>query len=147
MAPTKTTAAPQLLAGDFIKRLNTFQSDEEKEKLKRFFKSNDAVSGDRFMGVRMGQVFTVGKEFIDMPPVEIEKLLKNPFHEIRAGAVSVMDWQARRKKTPEAHRKELYELYLKRHDGINNWDLVDRGAMYVVGGYLFDKKRDPLYRL
>jgi hypothetical protein len=30
---------------------------------------------------------------------------------------------------------------------INTWDLVDRAAPYVVGGYLWDKSREPLYRL
>jgi len=59
---------------------------------------------------------------------EIEKLLENPIHEVRVGAVSIMDWQARNKKTSESRRKELFDLYLRRHDRINNWDLVDRSA-------------------
>ncbi len=58
-----------------------------------------------------------------------------------------MDWQARSKKTPEARRKELFDLYIRRHDRINSWDLVDRSAPYVVGSYLFDKPRDILYKL
>jgi 3-methyladenine DNA glycosylase AlkD len=32
-------------------------------------------------------------------------------------------------------------------DRIDNWDLVDLAAPYVVGGYLFDKPRDVLYEL
>jgi 3-methyladenine DNA glycosylase AlkD len=95
----------------------------------------------------MGQVFTLAKEFIEMPPSEIEKLLESPIHEVRAGALSIMDWQARSKKTPEGRRKELFDLYIRRHDRINNWDLVDRSAPYVVGGYLVDKPRDVLYKL
>ena len=82
-----------------------------------------------------------------MPPEEIEKLLESPIHEVRAGALSIMDKQARSKKTPDSHRKELFELYLRRAGRINNWDLVDLGAPYVVGGYLFDKPRDILYKL
>jgi 3-methyladenine DNA glycosylase AlkD len=82
-----------------------------------------------------------------MPPVEIEKLLESPIHEVRVGAVSIMDWQARSKKIREERRKELFDLYIRRHDRINNWDLVDRSAPYVVGGYLFDKPRDVLYKL
>ena len=78
---------------------------------------------------------------------EIEKLLENPIHEVRVGAVSIMDWQARNKKTSESRRKELFDLYLRRHDRINNWDLVDRSAPYVVGGYLVNKPRDVLYKL
>jgi 3-methyladenine DNA glycosylase AlkD len=58
-----------------------------------------------------------------------------------------MDKQARRKKTPESRRKELFDLYLRRMDRINNWDLVDICAPFVIGGYLFDKPRDVLYRL
>ena len=38
-------------------------------------------------------------------------------------------------------------MYLRRHDRINNWDLVDVCAIYVVGGYLFDKPRAVLYKL
>ena len=30
-----------------------------------------------FIGARMGQVFALAKEFIDMPPEEIEKLLES----------------------------------------------------------------------
>ena len=58
-----------------------------------------------------------------------------------------MDFQARSKNTTEARRKELFDLYVKRHDRINIWDLVDRSAPYVIGGYLFDKPRKVLYKL
>src|SRR5437667_2210698 len=82
-----------------------------------------------------------------MSPNEIEKLLESPIHEGRAGAVSIMDAQARSRKTSAERRKELFDLYLRRHDRINNWDMVDRAAPYVVGGYLADKPRDLLYKL
>jgi 3-methyladenine DNA glycosylase AlkD len=58
-----------------------------------------------------------------------------------------MDWQARSKKTPESRKKELFDLYIRRHDRINTWDLVDRSAPYVVGCNLSDKPRDILYEL
>ena len=38
-------------------------------------------------------------------------------------------------------------MYLRRHDRINNWDLVDLAAYYVVGQYLADKPRDILYKM
>lgn len=82
-----------------------------------------------------------------MPLDEVEKLLESSIHEVRVGAVSIMDFQARSRKTPEGRRKELFDLYIRRHDRINTWDLVDRSAPYVVGSYLFDKKRDMLYKL
>jgi len=138
-----------MTAVEFIKKLKTYRSPEELKKIQRYFKTGagEYGEGDEFMGVRMGQVFTLAKEFIEMPPGEIEKLLESPIHEARAGALSVMDKQARSKKTPESRRKELFDLYIRRHDRINNWDLVDLGALYMVGSYLFDKPRDILYKL
>jgi 3-methyladenine DNA glycosylase AlkD len=47
----------------------------------------------------------------------------------------------------EARLKELYALYIRRHDRINDWDLVDLAAYYVVGKYLADKPRKVLYKL
>ncbi len=133
----------------FVKELENYRSPEELEKRRRYFKSGEGEygEGDAFIGVRMGKVFALAKEFIDMPPEEIEKLLESEVHEVRAGALSIMDKQGRTKKTPESRRKELFDLYLRRMDGINNWDLVDLGAPYVVGRYLFDKPRDILYKL
>ena len=78
---------------------------------------------------------------------EVEAMLESPIHKMRVGAVSIMDFQARSKKTTEARRKELFNLYIRRHDRINTWDLVDRSAIHVVGGYLFEKPRKVLYKL
>lgn len=147
---TKSTeTSPKLTAAQFVKTLKTHQSAAELAKIQRYFKSGEGEygAGDKFIGVRMGQVFALAKEFIDMPLDEIEKLLDSPIHEARAGALSIMGKQARYKKTTEERRKELFDLYIRRHDRVNNWDLVDLGALYVVGIYLVDKPRDILYKL
>jgi 3-methyladenine DNA glycosylase AlkD len=131
----------------FIERLKTYQSPVEREKIMRYFKTSTDGEADQFIGVRMGQLFALCKEFITMTPDEIEKLLDSRIHEVRAGGCSIMDKQARSKKTTPERRKELYDLYLRRHDRINNWDLVDVCSIHVVGGYLFDKPRKVLYKL
>ncbi|MET0908258.1 MAG: DNA alkylation repair protein, partial [Ilumatobacteraceae bacterium] len=64
-----------------------------------------------------------------------------------AGAVKVMAKQAAARTTSDDERRELVELYLRRIDRINNWDLVDLGAWDVVGRYLVDKPRDVLVEL
>jgi 3-methyladenine DNA glycosylase AlkD len=133
-----------LTADQFVEKLKTFQSPEEKEKIQRTLKPGEGVE---FIGVRMGQVFALAKEYMDMPMEEVENLLENPIHEARVGAVSIMDFQARSKKTGEDRRQALYDLYIRRHERINNWDMVDRATPYVVGGYLYDKPRDILYQL
>lgn len=141
--------ATKLTAEQFIKRLKAHRSAAELKKIQRYFKSAEGeyAAGDKFIGVRMGQVFALAKEFIEMPLDEIEKLLESPIHEARAGALSIMGQQARRKKTSDEHRKELFDLYIRRHDRVNNWDLVDLGALYVVGIYLVGQPRDILYKL
>ena len=136
-------------AAQFVRKLKTCSSPGEVEKIQRYFKTGKGEygEGDKFIGVRMGQLFALAKEFIEMPPGELEKLLENPIHEVRAGALSIMGQKARSKRTSEARRKELFDLYIRRHDRVNNWDLVDLGALYIVGIYLIDKPRDILYKL
>ena len=129
----------------FIEQLSLLTSSAELKNVQRFFRDTDPRN--RFLGVRMASIFTLAKQHIEMPIVEIEKLLHSDYYEARMGAVSIMDFQARNKKTTAASKKELFDLYINRHDRINNWDLVDRSAPYIVGGYLFDKPRKILYKL
>jgi 3-methyladenine DNA glycosylase AlkD len=97
--------------------------------------------------VGMGQVFALAKEFTGMSLGEIETLLEDHDHLAKVGAVSVMDFQARGRKTSPEQRQALFDLYLRRHDRIDTWDLVDRSAIWVVGDHLRDKPRDVLYEL
>jgi 3-methyladenine DNA glycosylase AlkD len=138
-----------LTSSHFMQRLQQMQSAEALHKIRKYFKSGTGqyAAGDEFIGVRMGSVFDLAKEFIDMPLQEIEVLLESPIHEARVGAVSIMDFQARSKKFSSDRKKSLYDLYLRRHDRINNWDLVDRAAPHVIGGYLAGRARDILYKL
>lgn len=130
-------------AESFLSKLRSYRSPEVARSHHHLASGED----DQIIGVRMGQVFALAKEFMDMPLDEVEKLLESPIHEARVGAVSIMDYQARSKKTTEKRRKELFDLYIRRHDRINTWDLVDRSAIHVVGGYLMDKPRRILYKL
>ena len=85
--------------------------------------------------IPMREVFALAKRFVAMDSADIEKLLESEDHLARVGAVSIMGQQATRKSTSDARRKELFELYLRRTDRIDTWDLVDVSAHHVVGGY------------
>jgi len=146
MVKTKTILKPteqEFTAQQFFERLKALSSS-------KVAKSHSHLASDKddvIVGVGMGQIFVMAKEHMDMSLDEVENMLESPFHEMRVGAVSIMDFQARSKKTTDARRKELFNLYIKRHDRINTWDLVDRSAPWVVGSYLFDKPRKVLYKL
>jgi len=136
--------ASPLTAESFVERLKTL---EQPGVLERYQKSFRLDAANELLGVPMGSVFVLAREFLEMPLDQMERLLDSPLHHARVGAMSIMDKQARAKRTPEARRKELFDLYLRRIESINNWDLVDLAAPYVVGGYLVDKPRDVLYEL
>lgn len=93
------------------------------------------------------EIFALAKQFQCTPVPEVVLLLqgKNPDH--RLGAISILDWKARDKKTSEQEKEAAYLAYTQNHDYINDWGLVDRAAPYVVGGYLFDKSREPLFQM
>jgi 3-methyladenine DNA glycosylase AlkD len=134
---------PEAVTADaFVAAMRAAQSEAERAKVARH------VHGDaEVIGVRMKHVFDTAKAFVDMPLDEVEKLLDSPYYEARLGAVSIMDFKTRRRGTTDDDRRALYELYLRRHDRIDNWDLVDRAAPRVIGWYLLDKRRDVLYEL
>ena len=131
-----------MTAQTFLKRLKALRSLAVAKSHSHLASEDGAI-----LGVRMGQVFALAKEFMDMPLDEVEAMLESPIHEMRVGAVSIMDFQVRSKKTTDSRRKELFDLYICRHDRINTWDLVDRSAPWVVGSYLIDKPRKVLYKL
>jgi 3-methyladenine DNA glycosylase AlkD len=148
MPPLKTKTA--LLKSPSTKAtakmfLENLSAGKSKSLNSRFFQGDDKKN--KFINVRMADIFALAKKFTLMSLEEVEKLLDSKFYEERMGGVSIMDFQARDKKLPAEKRKELFELYIRKHDRINNWDLVDRSAPYVVGGYLFDKPRTILYKL
>lgn len=135
-------------AEDVVATLREVADTSEIERVARGFRTDSERAEDnQFLSVRPGSVFKVAKQFTGLPLADVERLLESPYYEARLAAVSIMDFQARSKRTTDTRRRALFNLYLRRHDRINNWDLVDRAAPYVVGGYLADGPRDVLYDL
>ena len=129
----------------FLSELSAFKTKSQLENVQKYFRDEGVET--RFLGVPMRNIFLLAKKFAQMPLNEIGKLLEDKFYEARMGAISIMDFQARDKKTTTEAKKKLFDLYISKHNCINNWDLVDRGAPYIVGGYLSDKPRKILYKL
>jgi len=127
-----------------ITTLEGMATAEQREKYTRFFPPDPDAP---FLGVRMGEVFDLAKTVVDLPIGEIELLLERPEHETRVLACSIMGKSAAHRKTDDGRREALYELYLRRHDRIDQWDLVDLAARDVIGGYLVERDRSPLATL
>ena len=113
----------------------------------RFFKTGPGEygEGDIFLGIRVPVTRKVAKKFWELPLDQILKLLKSKYHEERLLALFML--VALFRKENKEQQKNIYQAYLSHTDYINNWDLVDGSAHQIVGGYLFDRDRKPLYKL
>jgi 3-methyladenine DNA glycosylase AlkD len=76
---------------------------------------------------------------------EIVKLLHSPIHEDRFTALKIL--VAQYEAGDAAQRVRVFRTYLQHTDRINNWDLVDTSARYIVGEHLRHRSRKRLYRL
>jgi 3-methyladenine DNA glycosylase AlkD len=54
-------------------------------------------------------------------------------------------WQCER--GDEEKRDEIFRFYLEHTAGINNWDLVDASAPYILGEHLFRRPKELLREL
>jgi 3-methyladenine DNA glycosylase AlkD len=68
---------------------------------------------------------------------EIWTILRSPWHEERLFALLLL--VDRYKRSGNEDRTLLFFQYLARLEYVNNWDLVDCSAPYIVGAYLLDK--------
>ena len=120
-------------------------SDEEKKTvLPRFFKTGKGEygEGDMFMGVTVPEVRRVAKRFRNCSFDLLEALLESEWHECRLCALLIL--REKYAKSPD----EAVTFYLTHTDGINNWDLVDLSAPYILGTYLLEREdRQVLYEL
>lgn len=114
---------------------------------KEFIETLNIIGQEYSDTIPKREIFSLAKEFKLMPVREVVKLLNAQNHDHRLGAVSILDWKARNKGTSAEERREIYQAYMDHHKNIDDWGMVDRAAPYVVGGYLFDKDRAPLYEL
>jgi 3-methyladenine DNA glycosylase AlkD len=74
---------------------------------------------------------------------EIEKLLLSKIHEYRLTALLILGMRFRRGNSMT--KGKIARFYIKNVRMINNWDLVDASAPYILGGYLEKRDRNLLY--
>jgi 3-methyladenine DNA glycosylase AlkD len=87
----------------------------------------------------------LAKSFQDTALEDTEALLSSPIHEERFLALLFLMHSYAKGNAPVKRR--IYELYLDNTRFINNWDLVDLSAEHIVGHYLLERNKTPIYRL
>ncbi len=112
-----------------------------------FFKTGPGEygEGDQFLGIRVPVLRQQAVKRRDLSLDETLQSLRSPWHEERLCALIVMVGLF--EKADEADRQAIYSSYLDHSEWVNNWDLVDSSAHQIVGGYLRERPREPLYIL
>ncbi|MFA7242430.1 MAG: DNA alkylation repair protein [Sulfuricellaceae bacterium] len=113
----------------------------------RFFKTGAGQygEGDVFLGIKVPVLRRLAGEFPIVPCDVAAQLLTSTHHEARLLALLFLVRAFGRGSAAE--RQEIYGRYLAATRHINNWDLVDASAPYIVGAHLAERERTPLYRL
>jgi len=132
---------------DVRKKLQQLGSEEKANVLQRFFKTGPGEygEGDVFIGVGVPELRKLVKEYPDITLKESVQLLRSLIHEERMLALLIL--VDKYSKGNESVKKKIYKLYLQNTTYINSWDLVDSSAHHIVGDFLMDKNKDPIYRL
>jgi 3-methyladenine DNA glycosylase AlkD len=129
---------------EIVRQLCSLGTEEKRAILSRFFKTGKGQygEGDRFLGVVVPRTREVVKLYREAPLGVVEELLGSEWHECRLCALLILVEQYRRAQP--ARKEELFAFYLAHTSSINNWDLVDMSAPYLVGVHLLTRPRTVL---
>ena len=131
-----------------MKKLRELSDSDIAAHSQRFFKTGKGEygEGDKFLGIRVPTIRKCVREYRAISLEDTLKLLKSSFHEARLLALLIL--VAKYSSTNGSTEQDaIYRSYLNHTKFINNWDLVDCSAEYIVGAHLFFKDRKPIYRL
>ncbi|WP_029431656.1 DNA alkylation repair protein [Blastococcus sp. URHD0036] len=102
--------------------------------------------GDRFLGIAVPPQRAVAKRYAATTPLaDAGELLGSSWHEERLTALFVL--VRRFERGDDDERARIVELYLARRDRVDNWDLVDASAPYLLGPWLLDRDDSVLDEL
>jgi 3-methyladenine DNA glycosylase AlkD len=124
--------------------LNAAGDPERAKSSAWFFKTGKGEygEGDRFLGIRVPLQRKIALAHKDLPLDDVAHLLTSPIHEYRFTALEILVAQYE-----EAPTQAICDFYLANTKGVNNWDLVDTSAPYIVGAHLLTRKRTVLDKL
>ena len=124
-----------MIAKEVINALKSLATEERRKVNEWFFKTgkDEYGYGDIFLGVTMPDIRRIAKKFSqEISLQELTELIRNPIHEVRLCALIILV-----NKYKKENSDKIYQYYMDHLTAINNWDLVDSSAPYIVGDYLY----------
>lgn len=108
--------------------------------LARYFQARPGGygEGDRFLGVRVPEQRRIARRHAATTTLpDAGSLLRSALHEERLTGLLVL--VRRFVRGSEEERRAVADLYLQVLDHVDNWDLVDASAPYLLGAWLLDR--------
>ncbi|MDV0444510.1 hypothetical protein MmiAt1_00360 [Methanimicrococcus sp. At1] len=157
-----------LAAEEIQADLEIIANPEKARHLQRYFKTGPGEygEGDIFIGISVPEMRAAAKKsYPDVSLSETSVLLKSPIHEHRQTALFILveKYNAACRKSPAKHnalkpniesntnlkesmreKKEIVAFYLDHLKFINNWDLTDSSASYILGEWFLETEPDTL---
>ncbi|MBV8897577.1 MAG: DNA alkylation repair protein [Acidobacteriaceae bacterium] len=132
---------------DLERELSEAGDPDRAKVLAWFFKTGKGqyAEGDRFLGLNVPTMRRIALRYRDLALKDLERLLASPLHEHRLAALEIL--VAQFENADEARRALIVEFYLQQTARINNWDLVDASAPYMLGAHLLGQPTDILDQL
>ena len=138
-----------MTAKEAQRELRVFSRPERIESTAKFFKAYPGgySEGDFFLSCGVPATRGVAKRFAKLPLNELDRLITSKWHDDRLLALFILVGQY--KKGSPAERAAIYDFYIAHKANVNNWDLVDSSAQFIVGPELAGRadKRDVLTTL
>jgi 3-methyladenine DNA glycosylase AlkD len=130
-----------------LRDLAALGSPERAAGAAKFFKSGvgEYGEGDKFIGIPVPALRNVALRYRALPLPDVARLLASAIHEHRLAALEIL--VAQYEGATEVERKNIVEFYLGHTQRVNNWDLVDASAPYILGEHLKMRSRLLLVRL
>lgn len=133
-----------------LKELYELEDKDKALSSLRFFKTKEGEYGygDKFLGITVPLQRKIASKYYKLLSLEeIDNLIKNEYHEIRLTTIFILVYKYKKSNLEE--QKKIVDLYLNNTKYINNWDLVDSSASYILGSYLYENNIDKniLYKL
>lgn len=122
--------------GSLRRELRAAADPDDAVNLQRFFKTGKGQygEGDRFLGVRVPVLRRLSRGYRDLPAADAITLLRSRWHEERLLGLLLL--VSRYRRGAAAERQAIFDLYLGHTGHVNNWDLVDASAAYIVGPHV-----------
>ncbi|MDR2127226.1 MAG: DNA alkylation repair protein [Prevotellaceae bacterium] len=135
------------LSSVIVEKLRSMSDKQKAKEMARYFKTGygEYAENDVFLGIGTPEIHNISKQYFkDINLSQTSLLLQSKYHEIRRTGIEILV-RKMDKEADEHKRQKIMLCYMNNIEKINNWDLVDASAPYLLGAFIYNKDKSILY--